>query len=165
MAQAKTIEQNTKHPRPVDVHVGHRVRARRMLLNISQEKLGEALGLTFQQIQKYEKGTNRIGASRLHQIAHVLSVPHEFFFEGLPHDARQMETESALRKADNAMVFSQSHLGARLAAAFAELSEPQKRAFVKLVEATAEEHSLLRQHKVANPQALELVKRAASKRK
>jgi transcriptional regulator with XRE-family HTH domain len=57
---------------------------RRMLVGMSQEKLGEALGITFQQIQKYEKGTNRIGASRLHQIARVLSVPVEFFYEGAP---------------------------------------------------------------------------------
>jgi transcriptional regulator with XRE-family HTH domain len=74
----------TKAPNPVDRHVGSRVRMRRMLVGMSQEKLGEALGITFQQIQKYEKGTNRIGASRLHQIARVLSVPVEFFYEGAP---------------------------------------------------------------------------------
>ena len=74
----------TKSPNPVDRHVGSRVRMRRMLVGMSQEKLGEALGITFQQIQKYEKGTNRIGASRLHQIARVLSVPVEFFYEGAP---------------------------------------------------------------------------------
>jgi transcriptional regulator with XRE-family HTH domain len=74
----------TKSPNPVDRHVGSRVRMRRMLVGMSQEKLGEALGITFQQIQKYEKGTNRIGASRLHQIAKVLSVPVEFFYEGAP---------------------------------------------------------------------------------
>jgi transcriptional regulator with XRE-family HTH domain len=74
----------TKSPNPVDRHVGSRVRMRRMLIGMSQEKLGEALGITFQQIQKYEKGTNRIGASRLHQIARVLGVPIEFFYEGAP---------------------------------------------------------------------------------
>jgi transcriptional regulator with XRE-family HTH domain len=74
----------TKSPNPVDRHVGSRVRMRRMLVGMSQEKLGDALGITFQQIQKYEKGTNRIGASRLHQIARVLSVPVEFFYEGAP---------------------------------------------------------------------------------
>ena len=74
----------TKSPNPVDRHVGSRVRMRRMLVGMSQEKLGEALGITFQQIQKYEKGTNRIGASRLHQIARVLNVPIEFFYEGAP---------------------------------------------------------------------------------
>ena len=74
-----------KAPNPIDRHVGSRVRMRRMMLSMSQEKLGDALGLTFQQVQKYEKGTNRIGASRLQQIAHILQVPVSFFFEGAPH--------------------------------------------------------------------------------
>ena len=74
-----------KAPNPIDKHVGSRVRMRRMMLNMSQEKLGDALGLTFQQVQKYEKGTNRIGASRLQQIANILQVPVSFFFEGAPH--------------------------------------------------------------------------------
>jgi len=72
-----------KLPNPVDIHVGSRVRMQRMLIGMSQEKLGEALGLTFQQVQKYEKGTNRIGASRLYEIGAVLGVPIEYFFEGL----------------------------------------------------------------------------------
>jgi transcriptional regulator with XRE-family HTH domain len=74
-----------KAPNPVDKHVGSRVRMRRMMLSMSQEKLGHALGLTFQQVQKYEKGTNRIGASRLQQISNILQVPVSFFFEGAPH--------------------------------------------------------------------------------
>jgi transcriptional regulator with XRE-family HTH domain len=74
-----------KAPNPIDKHVGSRVRMRRMMLSMSQEKLGDALGLTFQQVQKYEKGTNRIGASRLQQIANILQVPVSFFFEGAPH--------------------------------------------------------------------------------
>ena len=73
-----------KAPNPTDKHVGARVRMRRMMLSMSQEKLGDALGLTFQQVQKYEKGTNRIGASRLQQISHILQVPVAFFFEGAP---------------------------------------------------------------------------------
>src|ERR1700758_1678129 len=73
-----------KAPNPIDKHVGSRVRMRRMMLGMSQEKLGDALGLTFQQVQKYEKGTNRIGASRLQQISHILQVPVSFFFEGAP---------------------------------------------------------------------------------
>ena len=73
-----------KTPNPTDKHVGSRVRMRRMMLSMSQEKLGDALGLTFQQIQKYEKGTNRIGASRLQQISLILQVPVAFFFEGAP---------------------------------------------------------------------------------
>ena len=74
-----------KAPNPIDKHVGSRVRMRRMMLSMSQEKLGDALGLTFQQVQKYEKGTNRIGASRLQQISHILQVPVAFFFEGAPN--------------------------------------------------------------------------------
>ena len=73
-----------KAPNPIDKHVGSRVRMRRMMLSMSQEKLGNSLGLTFQQVQKYEKGTNRIGASRLQQISQILEVPVSFFFEGAP---------------------------------------------------------------------------------
>src|SRR4051812_38028166 len=74
-----------KVPNPTDKHVGTRVRMRRMMLGMSQGKLGDALGLTFQQVQKYEKGTNRIGASRLQHIAHVLQVQESFFFDGAPN--------------------------------------------------------------------------------
>jgi transcriptional regulator with XRE-family HTH domain len=80
-----------KVPNPIDRHVGSRVRMRRMMLSMSQEKLGDALGLTFQQVQKYEKGANRIGASRLQQISGILQVPVSFFFEGAPSSG----TESA----------------------------------------------------------------------
>src|SRR4051795_4312163 len=73
-----------KSPDPTDKHVGSRVRMRRLMLGMSQEKLGDALGLTFQQVQKYEKGTNRIAASRLQQISQILQVPVAFFFEGAP---------------------------------------------------------------------------------
>jgi len=75
---------STKAPNPVDKYVGSRVRMRRIMLGMSQEKLGEALGLTFQQIQKYEKGTNRVGASRIQQISEILEVPVSFLFEGGP---------------------------------------------------------------------------------
>ena len=71
----------TEHPHPVDMHVGWRVRLRRTSLGMSQEKLGEAIGLTFQQVQKYERGTNRIGSSRLYELSRVLDVPVGFFFE------------------------------------------------------------------------------------
>ena len=74
-----------KTPNPTDQHVGARVRMRRIMLAMSQEKLGAALNLTFQQVQKYERGTNRIGAGRLQQLSHVLQVPVEFFFEGAPN--------------------------------------------------------------------------------
>ena len=74
-----------KTPNPIDKHVGSPVRMRRIMLGMSQETLGDGLGLTFQQVQKYEKGTNRIGASRLQQISLILQIPVPFFFEGAPH--------------------------------------------------------------------------------
>jgi transcriptional regulator with XRE-family HTH domain len=73
-------------PNPIDVHVGARVRLRRTLLGMSQEKLGEAIGLTFQQVQKYERGANRIGASRLFDLSRVLDVPVSFFFDDMSDD-------------------------------------------------------------------------------
>lgn len=89
-----------KKPNPIDVHVGARVKLRRMLLGMSQEKLGEALGITFQQIQKYEKGTNRIGASRLAHMATVLMVPVSFFFEdapGTPEEAAESDAPATMQ--------------------------------------------------------------------
>src|SRR6059058_1031320 len=85
MSDARRIMMVKKAPNPIDRHVGSRVRMRRMMLSMSQEKLGDALDLTFQQVQKYEKGTNRIGASRLQQISDVLQVPVAFFFAGAPN--------------------------------------------------------------------------------
>lgn len=84
MPQHKNPVSRTGKPNPVDIHVGSRVRLRRTLLGLSQEKLGEAVGLTFQQIQKYERGANRIGASRLYHLSRVLDVPVSFFFEEMP---------------------------------------------------------------------------------
>src|SRR5689334_13528231 len=80
-------QMSTKATDPVDNYVGSRVRMRRVMLGMSQEKLGEALGLTFQQIQKYEKVTNRVGASRIQQISEILQVPVSFLFEGGPTGA------------------------------------------------------------------------------
>jgi transcriptional regulator with XRE-family HTH domain len=71
-------------PSPIDVHVGSRIRLRRTLLGLSQERLGDALGLTFQQVQKYERGVNRVGASRLFDLSRVLDVPISFFFDDMP---------------------------------------------------------------------------------
>lgn len=80
-SDGRRSRQKSDKPNPIDVHVGSRVRLRRTLLGMSQEKLGEAIGLTFQQVQKYERGANRIGASRLHELSRVLDVPVEFFFD------------------------------------------------------------------------------------
>lgn len=73
-------------PNPIDIHVGMRLRLRRTLLGLSQEKLGEGIGLTFQQVQKYERGSNRIGASRLYDLSRILEVPVGFFFDDMPDD-------------------------------------------------------------------------------
>ena len=77
-------EATENRPSPIDVHVGSRIRLRRTLMGMSQERLGEALGLTFQQVQKYERGVNRVGASRLYDLSHVLDVPISFFFDDMP---------------------------------------------------------------------------------
>jgi len=84
-------------PHPVDVHVGVRLRTRRTLLGMSQEQVADALGLTFQQLQKYERGSNRISASRLYELSHILDVPVPFFFEGLSgdKDSRNRTTDTA----------------------------------------------------------------------
>src|ERR1700755_3452867 len=89
------LEMSTKAPNPVDKYVGSRVRMRRIMLGMSQEKLGEALGLTFQQIKKYEKATTRVGASRIQQISEILQVPVSFLFEGGPSTTAGVEGEGA----------------------------------------------------------------------
>ncbi len=87
-------------PNPVDIHVGSRVRLRRTLLGLSQEKLGEAVGLTFQQIQKYERGANRIGASRLFEFSRILDVPVSFFFDDMAERAKVGESQESVGLAD-----------------------------------------------------------------
>ncbi len=84
LVESEPGERGARRASPMNAHVGARVRLRRMLLGLSQEKLGESLGLTFQQIQKYEKGVNRIGASRLYELAKVLGVPVGFFYDQAP---------------------------------------------------------------------------------
>jgi transcriptional regulator with XRE-family HTH domain len=129
-----------KAPNPTDRHVGSRVRMRRMMLSMSQEKLGDALDLTFQQVQKYEKGTNRIGASRLQQIAHFLQVPVSFFFEGAPDVAGanpgMAEAPSPTYVAD----FLATSDGLALTKAFMRITDPKlRRRIVDLVSQIAGE--------------------------
>lgn len=131
-----------KTPNPIDKHVGSRVRMRRMMLGMSQEKLGDALGLTFQQVQKYEKGTNRIGASRLQQISHILQVPVEFFFDGAPdlvvRPGGMSEAPSPAYIAD----FLATSDGLALTRAFMRISDPKlRRRIVDLVESIAGEET------------------------
>ena len=131
-----------KIPNPTDKHVGSRVRMRRMMLSMSQEKLGDALGLTFQQVQKYEKGTNRIGASRLQQISNILQVPVSFFFEGAPDapDAQGgfAEAPSPSYVAD----FLATSDGLALARSFMRIKDAKlRRRIVELVEQIAGDES------------------------
>lgn len=127
-----------KQPNPIDRHVGARVRLRRMLLGLSQEKLGEALGLTFQQIQKYEKGTNRIGASRLHQISTTLAVPPSYFYEGAPTDGAHFPGMNEAPAAPYQPDFLATAEGIQLNKAFARISDQRvRRRIVDLVVALA----------------------------
>jgi len=129
-----------KAPNPIDKHVGSRVRMRRMMLNMSQEKLGDALGLTFQQVQKYEKGTNRIGASRLQQISAILQVPVSFFFDGAPHVAGSARPEGMGEAPSPAYVsdFLATSDGLALTKAFMRISDNKlRRRIVDLVEQIA----------------------------
>jgi transcriptional regulator with XRE-family HTH domain len=87
----------TASPNPIDVHVGKRLRLRRTLLGMSQERLGELLGLTFQQVQKYERGVNRIGSSRLFELGQILDVPVSFFFDDMPRTETGQPTAAAIR--------------------------------------------------------------------
>ncbi len=129
-----------KAPNPIDKHVGSRVRMRRMMLGMSQEKLGDALGLTFQQVQKYEKGTNRIGASRLQQISHILQVPVSFFFEGAPTVALATRVEGLGEAPSPAYVsdFLATSEGLALVKAFMRIDDTKlRRRIVDLVEQIA----------------------------
>jgi transcriptional regulator with XRE-family HTH domain len=131
-----------KTPNPVDKHVGSRVRMRRLMLSLSQEKLGDALGLTFQQVQKYEKGTNRIGASRLQQISHILQVPVAFFFEGAPNLPGGSRTDGLSEAPSPAYVsdFLATSDGLALTKAFMRIKDSKlRRRIVDLVEQIAGE--------------------------
>ena len=129
-----------KTPNPIDKHVGSRVRMRRMMLSMSQEKLGDALGLTFQQVQKYEKGTNRIGASRLQQISGILSVPVSFFFEGAPHGTGHSPGMSEAPSPAYVSDFLATSDGLSLTKAFMRIKNSKlRRRIVELVEQIADE--------------------------
>ena len=129
---------SVKAPNPVDRYVGSRIRMRRIMLGMSQEKLGEALGLTFQQVQKYEKGTNRVGASRVQQIAHILQVPVSFLFDGGPGESFSatglQEAPSPAYVAD----FLATSEGLALTRAFTRIADAKlRRSIVDMVELIA----------------------------
>ncbi|MBA5776086.1 helix-turn-helix transcriptional regulator [Stappia sp. F7233] len=131
-----------KAPNPIDVHVGSRVRLRRMMLGMSQEKLGESLGITFQQIQKYEKGTNRIGASRLQHISTVLKVPVSFFFEDAPGTPQEAMEASGTQPTSYVVDFLSSSEGLSLNKAFVRIEDARvRRRIVDLVRSLAGEEA------------------------
>lgn len=125
-------EQSKRSPNPADRYVGNRIRMRRLMLGLSQTALANELGLTFQQVQKYEKGANRVAGSRLQQISEVLQVPISFFFEELPHSSSQLSL------ADVSGFLATSN-GLSLAEAFMAITKPKlRRGVVELVEKIAE---------------------------
>ena len=137
-------EKGSRRANPIDIHVGSRVRFRRMLLGMSQEKLGEKLGLTFQQVQKYEKGINRIGASRLYDLAQVLGVPVQFFYEEAPigeSRADAADGQPADGQDEHSIVeFLRSRDGLELNRAFVRIPDLKaRRAIVDLVRSLANE--------------------------
>lgn len=125
-----------KSPNPIDVHVGSRIRLRRMMLSMSQEKLGDALGITFQQVQKYEKGTNRVGASRLQHIATILGVPVGFFFEDAPNTPQEAQGLAEAGVSDYVVDFLSTSQGLQLNRSFMKIRDPKVRQkVVELVQA------------------------------
>lgn len=133
------MTENKKKPNPIDIHVGSRIRLRRNMLGLSQEKLGENLGITFQQIQKYEKGTNRVGASRLQAISSILSVPVAFFFEDAPEQPGHQNTGFAEdNEATYVVDFLHTSEGVQLTRYFTKISDPKvRRKIIDLVKTLA----------------------------
>lgn len=130
-----------KQANPIDAQVGNRVRIRRMLIGMSQEKLGDLLGLTFQQVQKYEKGVNRIGAGRLYEISRILGVPIDFFYEGIAA-SQEAGGFSESRGAPPVMEFVSSGEGLQLSLAFMKIKDPKvRKRMLDLVKSLADEES------------------------
>jgi transcriptional regulator with XRE-family HTH domain len=142
MDDGENDDKGSRRPNPIDTHVGSRVRLRRMLLGISQEKLGERLGLTFQQVQKYEKGVNRIGASRLFDLSTVLGVPISFFYEDAPASEARVQPIPGFAEApatdSSVLEFLATREGLELNRAFARIQDPKsRRAILDLVRSLA----------------------------
>lgn len=139
-------ERSARKPNPIDAHVGTRVRLRRMLLGMSQEKLGEHLGLTFQQVQKYEKGVNRIGASRLFDLSRVLGVPVQFFYDEAPAELTDTSLAPGFedKPAETYVIeFLSTREGMDLNKAFVKITDQRvRRAIVELVRALGGEEPL-----------------------
>jgi transcriptional regulator with XRE-family HTH domain len=128
-----------KQANPIDGQVGNRVRLRRMLISMSQERLGELLGLTFQQVQKYEKGVNRIGAGRLYQVAQILGVPISYFYEGVVEQAAET-ARNGDATTPPVMEFLSSGEGLQLSLAFMRIKDSKvRKRVVDLVKSLAED--------------------------
>lgn len=131
-----------KQANPVDIQVGTRVRIRRMLIGMSQERLGELLGLTFQQVQKYEKGVNRIGAGRLFDVSRILGVPIDYFYEGVGVQLAGQEGFAEDGSSPPVMEFVSSGEGLQLSLAFMKIKDSKVRKRVlDLVKSLAEEEA------------------------
>ena len=136
--------ENKKKPNPIDIHVGSRIRMRRTMLGMSQEKLGEALGITFQQVQKYEKGTNRVGASRLQAVAGILGAPISYFFDEAPSATGEPAIAGFAedRSTGPLMEFCSSSEGLQLNRAFVRIADPKvRRRIIDLVKALGADES------------------------
>ena len=128
-----------RHPNPVDLHVGARIRMRRKILGVSQERLAEDLGLTFQQVQKYERGANRVSASKLYEIAKSLQSSVAYFFEGLADTTGEGVAESGEPFVHDFLMTSE---GLELAALFPRITRPKvRRRILELVRSMAEEEA------------------------
>ncbi|NTC86291.1 helix-turn-helix domain-containing protein [Agrobacterium tumefaciens] len=132
-------EAEKKQPNPIDAHVGSRIRLRRNILGMSQERLGENLGISFQQIQKYERGLNRVGAGRLQNIADILNVSVSFFFEDISGNDPIIATPHA-SSLDGLQTFLSSSEGFRLNREFVKIADPNvRRRIIEMVKALAVE--------------------------
>ena len=128
-----------KSPDEIDIHIGGRVRLRRIMMNMSQEQLGNALGLTFQQVQKYERGLNRIGAGRLYHIARVLNVAPSYFYEGLPPTTELVPDPVLLRRSIEVSEFLASAEGHSIVVALSQISDNNvRRRILDLAQALGE---------------------------
>ena len=127
-----------RNPTEVDAYVGRRIRTSRMLIGMSQERLGELLGLTFQQVQKYEKGVNRVGAGRLFELAEIVGVPVSYFYKDIVTESSETTNERAKRGTD----FLLTNEGVQLMEGFMSIKEPKvRRRILELIQALNDEES------------------------
>ncbi|NRP70909.1 hypothetical protein ILFOPFJJ_01791 [Ensifer psoraleae] len=147
-------EKTSGKPEPVDIHVGHRIRMRRVWMQFTQTALAEAIGVTFQQVQKYEKGINRVGASRLQQIADALDAPVSYFFEDMPGATADDDGDRSGQKTlqPEIMDFASTHEGLALIRAFSRITDEKVRSrTLGLVKVLAEQDRTAQAHPKNSP--------------